>query len=111
MTREEQIKQKSLDVFPIKERDNKKAIGSYDANFQKRKAFEWGAEWADANPNLSEEEQVDMEGLGMVWQKKALIEKACMWLSLNMTDIAYFGMNGNLYKPEFIQNFKRAMEE
>lgn len=41
------IRQKSLDVFPIKKRDNKKAIGSYDVNFQKRKAFETGAEWAD----------------------------------------------------------------
>ena len=50
MTREEEIKQKSLDVFPIKERYNKKATGSYDANFQKRKAFEWGAEWADSHP-------------------------------------------------------------
>lgn len=50
MTREEEIKQKSLDAFPIKERYNKKATGSYDANFQKRKAFEWGAEWADSHP-------------------------------------------------------------
>lgn len=47
MTREEEIKQKSLDAFPIKERYNKKATGSYDANFQKRKSFEEGAKWAD----------------------------------------------------------------
>lgn len=44
------------------------------------------------------------------WADKTMIEKACMWLSLNMTDIAYSGVNGNLYKPEFIQNFKQAME-
>lgn len=50
MTREEEVKQKSLDAFPIKERYNKKATGSYDANFQKRKAFESGVKWADANP-------------------------------------------------------------
>ena len=45
------------------------------------------------------------------WADKTIIEKACNWLSLNMTDIAYFGMNGNLYKPEFIQDLKKAMEE
>lgn len=45
------------------------------------------------------------------WADKTIIEKACEWLSLNMTDIAYFGMNGDLYKPEFIQNFKKAMNE
>lgn len=45
------------------------------------------------------------------WADKAMIEKACEWLSLNMKDVAYFGMNGDLYKPEFIQEFKRAMEE
>ena len=50
MTREEEVKQKSLDAFPIKERYNKKATGSYDANFQKRKAFESGVKWADTNP-------------------------------------------------------------
>ena len=48
---------------------------------------------------------------GVEYGERKAIEKACMWLSLNMTDIAYFGMNGDLYKPEFIQNFKQAMEE
>lgn len=47
----------------------------------------------------------------IAWADRTMIEKACEWLSLNMTDIAYFGMNGDLYKPEFIQNFKLAMEE
>ena len=48
---------------------------------------------------------------GVEWADKTMIEKACEWLSLNMKDVAYFGMNGDLYKPEFIQEFKRAMEE
>ena len=47
----------------------------------------------------------------MCYAENAIIEKARRWLSLNMTDVAYFGMNGNLYKPEFIQNFIKAMEE
>ena len=47
----------------------------------------------------------------MYYAENAIIEKACRWLSLNMKDVAYFGMNEDLYKPEFIQEFKRAMEE
>ena len=35
-------------------------------------AFIEGAKWADEHPNLSEEEQVGMGGLGMIWQKKTL---------------------------------------
>ena len=47
---------------------------------------------------------------GAEFADETMIEKACRWLSLNMKDVAYFGMNGDLYKPEFIQNFREAME-
>ena len=43
--------------------------------------------------------------------KNNIINKAREWLSLNMKDVVYFGMNGDLYKPEFIQDFIKAMEE
>lgn len=43
--------------------------------------------------------------------KNNIINKAREWLSLNMKDVVYFGMNEDLYKPEFIQNFIKAMEE
>lgn len=111
MTREEQIK-KQADIYTdnysnYAEWSNDGWSESNDIELVE-KAFIEGAKWADSHPNLSEEEQVGMGELGMIWQKKFLIDKACKWLSLNM---AYFGMNGNLYKPEFIQNFKRAMEK
>lgn len=43
-----------------------------------------GAKWADKHPNLSEEEQVGMGELGMMWQKNNLIDKACEWLKKTM---------------------------
>lgn len=76
MTREEEIKQKALKLYPIKEQKNKKGTGIYDANLQRRKAFEDGAKWVDTHPFQSEEEQVGMGELGMMWQKQALINKA-----------------------------------
>lgn len=59
-------------------------------------------EWADEHPNLSEEEQVGMGELGMMWQKKHLIDKACKWLLKG----GYFVNN-----TETINDFKKAMEE
>jgi hypothetical protein len=112
MTRKEQIRQASIE-YTIKDRPmciGGDAFSEIMDEMNRNHAFEEGAKWADSHPNLSEEEQVGMGEFGMMWQKKHLIEKACEWLSLNMTDIAYFGMNGDLYKPEFIQNFKQAME-
>ena len=74
-----------------------------------------GAKWADLHPNLSEEEQVGMEGLGMVWQKKAFIEKACKWLDDNLyTTCDVFNNTGvdsvdGYTVEEFIEKFKKAM--
>jgi hypothetical protein len=39
-----------------------------------------------------------------------MIDKACEWLCMNMTSIDYFGINGNIIKPDFIQRFKKAMK-
>lgn len=63
-------------------------------------AFESGAKWADEHPYLSEEEQVGIGGLGMMWQKKHLIDKACSYL------YAKSSMSGSE-----INSFKKAMEE
>lgn len=41
----EDIYNKALTEYPIKEKLNKKAVGTYDANYPRRKAFEAGAEW------------------------------------------------------------------
>lgn len=91
MTREEEIRQASLE-YTLKNRPRPIGVSAFSEmvyEMNRNHAFEEGVKWAD----------------------KTMIEKACRWLSLNMTDITYIGMNGDLYKPEFIQNFKRAMEE
>ncbi len=45
MTRREEIEIKALSEYRIKEKENKKATGTYDANLPRRKAFIEGAEW------------------------------------------------------------------
>lgn len=66
----------------------------------------------DLNGNISTPQEIQERTKKYInYRKDKWIKKACDWLSLNMTDVAYFGMNGDLYKPEFIQEFKQAMEE
>lgn len=75
-----------------------------------------GAKWADAKPNLSEEEQVGMGGLGMVWQKQALIKKACEWLIGEFSQMQDRDGHPNVESrscisvEELIQDFRKAME-
>lgn len=71
----------------------------------RNKSFEEGAKWADKHPYLSEEEQVGLGGLGMMWQKKHLIDKACEWL-MHQEE-----MIGISFEEDFIERFKKAMEE
>ena len=49
----------------------------------------------------------------MEWADKTMIEKAFEWLCANMVDNNYLGANTlrALNKAEFIQNFKKAMED
>ena len=72
MLREEQIKQQADKYIGHSE-----YFGEDINTIIERIAFIEGAKWADANPNLSEEEQVGMGELGMIWKKKALIKKSC----------------------------------
>lgn len=93
MTREEQIKLAA---------ENKK--NEFCSEYQ---SFVLGATWADEHPSLSEEEQVGMGGLGMMWQKKAFIEKACGWMKENLIDY-WSGINAD---SSNFNDFKKAMEE
>lgn len=82
MTREEQIKKEALfNCNDIAGEVDYKSTAAYEG-------FIKGAEWAD----------------------ETMIDKACDWLSMNMTSIEYFGINGNIIKPDFIQRFKKAMK-
>ena len=78
--------------------------------------FKCGAKWADEHLNLCKEEQVGMNELGMMWQKQALIKKACEWLKKELIDNRdNFGYNvvssfDTFTLSEFIEEFKKAME-
>lgn len=120
MTREKEIRQAGIE-YTLKNRPmciGGDAFSEMVEEMNRNHAFEEGAKWADANPNLYNDEKyhtVKVSCLDELNKKAVLydafLEKACMWLSLNMTDVIYMGMNGTLHKPEFIQNFKQAMEE
>lgn len=80
-----------------------------------RAGFISGANWADANPYLYEEELVGMGGLGIIWQKKALIKKACEFIRKG-------GMRGDGYIVtefgeevfdfiQFAEDIRKYMEE
>lgn len=121
MTREEEIKKQSK--IYSDDADNYVEWGNgwedYDDIETVEKAFIQGAKWADKHPYLREEEQVGMGGLGMVWQKQALIKKACEWLNNELfEDKAEFNpyydtdVKSKSYDTldQFIDNFKKAME-
>lgn len=67
-------------------------------------------EWSDEHPNISEEEQVGMAELGMIWQKKALIDKACKWLRSNADNYCDNGGYG-IAIESLLNSFRKAMEE
>jgi hypothetical protein len=122
MIREEQIRQ---------EIDYQLAgsFGNYPEGYEE--GFIEGAKWADANPNLYndekyhtvkvscldelnrkaklyDEELVGMGKLGMIWKEKALLKKVYDWLDENWYNYCgYTTFNGDL----MIEDLKREMEE
>ena len=48
--------------------------------------------------------------VGAKWADETMIERAANWLCMNMTSVEYFGINGNIVKPDFIRQFKEAMK-
>lgn len=48
--------------------------------------------------------------VGAKWADETMIERAANWLCMNMTSVEYFGINGNIVKPDFIRKFKEAMK-
>lgn len=86
----EDIYNKALTEYPIKEKLNEKAVGTYDANYPRRKAFVAGAEW----------------------MQDRTIEKAVEWLSNNMFHSINNGVqiNGTCVS-DFVEKFKQAMED
>lgn len=86
----EDIYNKALTEYPIKEKLNEKAVGTYDANYPRRKAFIAGAEW----------------------MREEMIEKAEKWLSNNMFHSINNGVQINgICVSDFIERFKQAMQD
>lgn len=87
----EDIYDKALAEYPIKEKLNKKAVGTYDANYPRRKAFVAGAEW------MQEEMIENPDGGALLYAvvktaertKREMIEKAAEWFEKYLFDIGY----------------------
>lgn len=111
MTREEQIE--------------REALLDYDAYVDNNyHAFKRGVAWADEHPNLYNDEKyhtVQVSCLDELYRKSALydafLEKACEWLKKELIDNRdNFGYNvvssfDTFTLNEFIEEFKKAMEE
>ena len=86
----EDIYNKALTEYPIKEKLNEKAVGTYDANYPRRKAFEAGAEW----------------------MQERMIEKAVKWIKTNWREyINGPDKDGCIAFAHWENDFRRAMEE
>ena len=119
MTREEQILNKAIDYSEIKENfleyDDFGDVCD-DKGFVE-KAFIEGAKWADENPNLSEEELIGMDELGMMWQKKHLINRSYeylrthLWQNVDADNDPIVESVRNITLDDFIKDFKRYLEE
>ena len=60
----------------------------------------------------SEEEQVGMNELGMMWQKQALIKKACEWLeNIDFASEYFYDGEGFFDNAIVVEEFKKAMEK
>lgn len=76
------------------------------------KLFALALEMEEKKVIQSEEEQVGMGELGMMWQKQALIKKACEWLENNLFDYPWYDNDApNFTIDDIINDFKKAMEE
>jgi hypothetical protein len=110
MTREEQIRQASIEYTYQKQ---PMYIGGA---FSEIHDFEEGAKWADANPNLYNDEKyhtVKVSCLDELNRKAKLydtfLEKACEWLNNINTD--NYMDSGVFQMYNLVLDFKQAMEE
>lgn len=116
MSREKEIIEAGIE-YTMKNRPNVLAGDKFleeMREFNRSKAFEEGAKWADEHPNLYNNEKyhtVKVSDLDRLYKKlelyekyfdKTIIDKACEWLLKG----GYF-VNSN----ETIEDFRKAMEE
>lgn len=89
--------------------------------YNRNKAFEEGAKWADEHPNLYNDEKyhtVKVSDLDRLYKKLELYEKyfdkTCEWLEdINFEREYQYSNDGYTFfnKEKFINDFRKAMEE
>jgi hypothetical protein len=89
--------------------------------FNRNKAFEDGAKWADEHPNLYNDEKyhtVKVSDLDILYKKLEVYEKyfdiACAWLEGIDFEFEYqYSEDGYTFfdNEKFINDFRKAMEE
>ena len=87
MTRNNEIEDSALESYPVKERFNKKATGTYDPNLPRRKAYVEGAEWAD----------------------DTLLDKVCDWIDEHFINRVKWEIA--TYKFESIESMKEELRK
>lgn len=78
----EEIQNSALELFPVREKENKKGVGTYDPNFPRRKAFCDGASVAG----------------------EMIIDRACEWLYNNW-------MGEDYYITDIIEGLRKTMKK
>lgn len=123
MTREEEIIEASIN-YTMKNRPNVLGGGKFSEEmreFNRNKAFEEGAKWADENPNLYNDEKyhtVKVSDLDRLYKKLEVYEKyfdiACAWLEGRDLGMEYLYSEDECIffdNEKFINDFRKAMEE
>lgn len=124
MTREEQVIEAGID-FSLRTRPMCIGGAAFDnvmRELNRNKSFEEGAKWADEHPNLYSDEKyhtVKVKDLDELNRKAKAYDKlilnTCEWLRDNMPipeDVVESCTNNSTwYIEDFINNYRKAMEE
>jgi hypothetical protein len=123
MSREKEIIEASIN-YTMKNRPNVLAGDKFSEEmreFNRNKAFEEGAKWADEHPNLYNDEKyhtVKVSDLDRLYKKLEVYEKyfdiACAWLEGRDTEMEYLYSEGEytfFNTEKFIDDSRKAMED
>lgn len=123
MSREKEIIEASIE-YTMKKRPNVLAGDKFSEEmreFNRNKAFEEGAKWADEHPNLYNNEKyhtVKVSDLDRLYKKLEVYEKyfdkTCEWLEdINFEKMYQYSEDGYTFfdKEKFINDFRKAMED
>ena len=73
----------------------------------KQASFEFAFKASSIRPELNADSFIQ----GAMWADKTMVDKACEWFEYVDFEMTYIDSEGLFDKEQFINNFKRAMEE